>query len=272
MDEEALVDRLIAEGSRLEYGLVRRFPAMKPSKALVALDVNLQEWQILLPIPEGASRLKLYNGIQEIIQELELSLTVNRIVLVKASDPGLQELRGNSSSPYAHHGGINQDPIDVAGRLFASPRELRVDPRLFEKQIFELLRSGLDGYAHVMTGQEAARVGGLEFGAQDASLHETRILNYVDILVLGQSSLLLVEAKAARHPIPMSGVLGGLGLLSFFQRLPNLHSAINMIFISASGFTAQVERDLGHFHDFHLATWGDIEADAGIVNMARQII
>ncbi|MEV1073891.1 hypothetical protein [Micromonospora parva] len=272
MDEETLVDRLIAEGARLEHGLVRRFPAMRHSKALVALDVSLQEWQILLPLPAGTSRLQLYNGIQEIIQELELSLTVDRIALVKANDPGLKELRGSSSSPYAHHGGINQDPIDVAGRLFASPRELRVDSRLFEQQIFELLRSGLGSYAQVLTGQEAARVGGLEIGSQYISLHETRVLNYVDVLVLGQSSLLLIEAKAARHPVTMSGVLSGLGLLSYFQRLTNLRPPISMIFISASGFTAQVERDLGHFDDFHLAAWGDTEADTHIINIARQII
>lgn len=244
---------------------------MRSSRSVIALDASLGEWQILLPLPEGMSRLKVYGALQEIIKDLELSLTVDRIVLVKQDDPGLRELRDNSL-PYVRHLGIGQDPIDVAGRLFVEPREMRVDPRFFERQIFDLLQSGLSGDVHVMTGLEASRASVAEFAPESASLRASRAMRYADIVVFGRGAIILVETKSARYPVPMSVVLSGFGLLAYIQRVLYTHSTVSMIFVSASGFTPQAERDLSGLNDFHLVSWGDAEADLRIVSTVRQIL
>lgn len=271
MDEEALVEAVVADGSRLESALLKRARGSRMSPGVAALDVDLGEWQILLPLPDGMSRLKVYNILQQIIRDLNLNLTVDRIVIVKPGDPGLLELRGSSSS-YARRASANQAPIEVAGRFFVAPRELRVDPQIFERQIFELLRNDLEPDVRVISGMEASRIDETQSLNIPSNWRPSPVLRHVDIVAFGYHSTLLVEVKAAKHPIATGAALSSFGLLAYMQRTSAPHSTFGMMLVSATGFTPQTVSELGQLDDFVLTAWDGGEAGLRILDAARRFL
>jgi hypothetical protein len=270
MDEEALVEALVAEGSRLESAFRKETGHSWITPPITAFDVELRQWQILFPLPNTMSRISAYDQLQEIIRVLGLNLTIDQIVLVKAADRGLRELRGSVSAYGAHHTG-RQPPVEVAGRLFVDPRILSVDPRTFEHQVLKALRRILPD-AEVMNDQDLnhrRKRGKLDLLRHDFLFHNPA---RPDITVFFDDSVLLVEAKAARRPLSISAVVASLGLLTYTTRKWQEVRVAGMILVSASGFTSLTEAEFGLFQDFKLVSWDDDEGEMLLADAAHQLL
>ncbi|MEV4545251.1 hypothetical protein [Micromonospora echinaurantiaca] len=270
MDEEALVEALVADGSRLESAFRKETGQSWTTPPITAFDVELGQWQILFPLPGSMSRISAYDLLQKIIRTLGLNLTIDQIVLVKAADRGLRELRGSVSTYGPRHIG-RQPPVEVAGRLFADPRILSVDPRTFEQQVSKALRRVLPG-AQVMDERELNQRRKRE--KMDRLRHNWLFHNPArpDITVFSGNSVLLVEAKAPRRPLPASAVMASLGLLMYATRKWQEVRVAGMILVSALGFTSQVEAEFGLFEDFKLVSWDDEEGEILLGDAAHQLL
>jgi hypothetical protein len=91
MDQEALVDLALEDGARLDFELRRRGIAL--DTPIAAYDLSIEQWALLFGIPPQLSRRHVYEEMQSAISTLGLTLSLDQIVLVKNSDPGLRELK-----------------------------------------------------------------------------------------------------------------------------------------------------------------------------------
>lgn len=242
MDEEALVETLVTEGALLESAL--QTEAQLPgASAIVARDDELDEWHLLLPVPREYSRLHFYETLQELLERLDLTLPLDRIVLVKDTDPGLRELRG-VSAPYFSYRSWRTAPIEVGGRHFSDSLRVRIEPRVFEQQVATAIASALPD-AEFLSDRDM-RTLGLASGTREMPLPVDFALSY-------RGELILVEVKTSRRPITQTPTLAAFGALCYMQRVTR--QTVRLAFISMTGFSDRVEHAFGDFPDIALVSW-----------------
>jgi hypothetical protein len=248
MDQEALVEELLDEGTRLDFAL-RRSDAVLESP-VVALDVNAAQWAMIFGVPDRLSRRHVYELLQQLIVRLGLRISLDQIVLVKASDPGLRELR--SLGPARARQGWPSDltPVDVGGRLFVDARSARPSFAHFEDAVEEAIRSFYRDDALIERGGGSwlNQVANEQVGAGARAIE-------ADLVIQTPGEIILVEAKAYRKPVGVQQVMAAFGRLSFYQRMRGQGIRIGMIVVSMSGFTSAAISYFAAFRDIALVSW-----------------
>lgn len=242
MDEEALVEALVSEGAQLEAAL--RSENKFSGASIVARDVELNEWKLLIPLPRGSSRLGYYEFLQGYVSRLDLDLALDRIMLVRDNDPGLRELRGATSRAYMHRS-WQTVPIEVAGRSFADPLTVRIEPRVFEQQVMDALKEVLPGF-EVRPSRDLKWLGNFDLAARNIPLP-------VDLALIYRELPILIEIKASRCPLGLTPVLTAYGALTYVQRV--LDRPARMAIISISGYSDRVVQAFEGLPDIALVAW-----------------
>jgi hypothetical protein len=212
----------------------------------VARDVDLDEWNLLIPLPNEASRLNFYEFLQARLRSLDLTLPLDRIVLVKENDPGLRELRSISTSVFARESS-RATPVEVAGRYFTNPVRVQIEQQLFEQQVASALRAALPWVEQFNPRESWGTDSGHSWR------REVVLPLPVDEAFRYRDKVILVEAKASRRPLAHSTVLAAFGALSFLQRITS--EPVCMALVSATGFSDQAYQAFGEFRDLALVSW-----------------
>lgn len=270
MDEEALVETLVSEGARLDAWLRTNGRGAATTPPVVAFDVEMGEWQVLFALPPNESRLHAYDRLQEAIHHLGLMLTIDRVVMVKPSDPGLQELLSGAPA-FGTHPSKHHTPVEVAGRFFVDPRTVWIDPRTFERQVFESLQRIAPQDSRVLRDTELRmeRRRSRDFYGTGTEPLPPNLPP--DMALVSDEVTILVEAKSTRRPLSLNQALNSLGLLAYAQRTGWGRHLGGLILVSAAGFTAQCEAALGHIEDIALVNAMEPDLDMSLQNAVHRL-
>lgn len=249
MDQEALVDALVEDGFLLDREIRRR--GIQLDTPIAALDTDTGAWALVFGIPDQTSRRIAYNGMQDAIKALSLRLSLDQIVLVKATDPGLRELRSMSTPANGGSAWHSGPPsVEAAGRTFASPRALRPSPQNYESAVGEAIRSTLPPNTVFRAQRDAAeRLSGTILPGHRLPAFD------VDLLLETAGNVVLVEAKANHRPLGSHQVLSSFGKLSLFQRSAPAGQQFSMAVVAMAGFSDTAMSIFQRSTDFALITW-----------------
>ncbi|QKV74240.1 hypothetical protein [Amycolatopsis sp. Hca4] len=261
MDQEALVDRALEDGARLDIELRRQGFAL--DSPIAAYDLNANQWILLFGFPGRMSRRQVYEQIQVAIANLDLGLDLDHIFLVKDGDPGMQELAdlaiGSRRSSWEHP----TPSIEVAGRLFSNPQIIRISPAQFEEATWQALSSALPNEFRLTRGDNFS----WPTRELDSPVQKSRRLVNVDFAATIEDRVVLIEVKAPRRPLSSKEVLSALGQLTYYRHEIGHNVAVSLVLISMTDFSQAVRREFAGFEGFVLTTWmmgqdGAILADA----------
>lgn len=260
MDDEALVETIVSDGAQLEARLQRdlRLPG---GSTIAARDVEANDWNLLVVLPKDLSRLHFYEVLQDYLQNLELSVPLDRIVLVKETDPGLRELRG-AAAPWMSHRSWATAPIEVAGRLFADPLRVRIEPRVFEDQVAAAIQAGLEA-VEIVAPRDVQRLGWDDLAHRGLPV-------IVDFVLRYQDSLVMIETKVSRRPLTHTPVLAALGQLAYAQRVTR--QPVRLALVSMSGFSDRIEEALDVFPDVALLTWQPHDGSLALASSLKRFV
>jgi hypothetical protein len=249
MDQEALVDLALEDGARLDVELRRRGIAL--DTPIAAYDLSIEQWALLFGIPPQLSRRHVYEEMQSAISTLGLTLSLDQMVLVKNSDPGLRELKSVVPADQGRAWQSQSPPVEVGGRSFTLARSIRPGTLQYEDAVGEAFRSLLSADTSFQRGDSG--LWPLRHHALEGRVR--RRGPGIDFVATWDERVLLIEAKATRRPLAVSQVLSAFGQLSYYQRELEHSRTVALILVSMAGFTDAVKAEFENFADFLLVSW-----------------
>jgi Restriction endonuclease len=196
----------------------RGFPI---TAAFWAYDALLEAWRFTIAAPQGAveSLARAYRIIQDIIDENDLSITLDRISLIPDNDPKLANLQALAKSDALDVVEIPSGRTEIGGRVLDDIHLYRNDALRFEFEFVQTLRRILpaDEQEHATIYTNAAEP--LE----------------VDAVLDDGQQLVIFEIKHLSRPVGAEVVFQVQGKRRQFET--HFGRPVGAVIISYSGFT-----------------------------------
>lgn len=140
MGKEAMVTPYVAESTRLVGHL--KAAGSPITAAILAHDVDVDLWRLLLAVPRSSSQSKaeLYTQAQTAIEELGLSISLSQITSILDTEPLVPTLRSVVEDSFTNVVEISVGGADLGGNSVDRVVTFSVDAISYEEEVFSALQ------------------------------------------------------------------------------------------------------------------------------------
>jgi hypothetical protein len=235
----------LADGERLILQLDQAdFPV---TAALWAYDSLLETWRLIIAAPREAieSLVAAYRVVQEIIKDLGLGITLDRISLIPDDDAKLANLQALTKFGSQDVVEMPVGRTEIAGRVLDDVHLYRSDALRYERDVIKALQ-------RVQPANAVLR--SYHHGDFPRDLQADAILD-------DGKRLVIVETKAVSRPLGARDVFQLTGMLNAYTR--SFGRPVAAMIISRSGFSISAQ-DAARDSSVELVQWTGFEDDEKI--------
>lgn len=233
----------LADGALLIQNLDQRgFPV---SAAFWAYDPILELWRLVIAAPPKSidSLLSAYRIAQDIINDNDLAISLNRISFISDNDPKVSNLRALAQS--GTHDVIEAPvgPTEIDGRILDDIHLYRLEALRYEQKVFEALQRVQPPKAMLRYAHRVDLPGRLD----------------TDFLVDNGKTLVAIEAKLWSRPVGSKIVWSS----EHLQRRLEDHfkRSTGIVIVSGTGFTDAAIESAAQYPFMRLVRWASSEDD-----------
>ena len=231
MDEETLVDGILAQAAQLVSGLRKRGISVSPP--FCGFDSQTGRWVILMGISAEVSRRESYEAVQKVIKAIDLSISLDQIALLRDQDSQMAELREAANVSF-FQGRTLPQPLEVGDMVITELRSIQDHRIQFEQIVEESLQLFFSGDAKILKGLEVFE------------------LFRPDLLVDFDSIRIIVEVTGLNNPVRADRIMVMLGKLWIAQQN---HQPTKLLVVSGSGYPIGAFRKFQDYRDVELVEW-----------------